>query len=400
MNSETFDFNINNYSITDLENFLDLDDDYNDDDITQKITDFSFKINKINDMNFKNKLKEFIKEVKDVFIKHKKKNEIISAGATFIINDTNKNPVTNYTQQVYSSDIAKGDITLLKKKSVYTTFCINTLFRDTNSLSSTDCIIELPYQVNNVISMQVTSMEIPQGIFLFSNSLQSNTIYFKEYTEDTVTEGLVTFPPGNYPAFTSAISPSTLPDIATMMTNEINIQLNTGNRFVVSIDSATNRITITNSTYIFEMYIVYPGTNRNISRTMGWILGFRELSYVNHLSYTSESIYNVTPTEYLYLEINDFNISQIASKIFGLFSESYLDRNIIAKIDYTYGTNYLQYNTISYNTSRVLGNVRDYFGPVYLKKLSIRLLDKYGGVVDLNGLDFSFTLELKLLHDL
>jgi len=51
-----------------------------------------------------------------------------------------------------------------------------------------------------------------------------------------------------------------------MMTTEINNQLNTDNRFTVTIDPKTYKTIITNSTYIFEMYIVHPGTNRNIHK--------------------------------------------------------------------------------------------------------------------------------------
>ena len=398
MNPDTFDFNIKNYSIDDLENFLGLEDEYTNVDIHKKSIEFSNKINKINDANFKKKLNEFVNQVKNVLTEKDDKNSIIAAGSTFVIAQK-KEPVTNFVQQVYTTDIAQGKITTIQKKSTDTTFCINTLFRDPSSISATDCVIELPYQLKNVISMKVSSVEIPQGLFLFSNYLQSNTIYFKEYTANIVTEGLVTFPPGNYPTNTSIFSSATF-NIETMMTNEINSQLNTGNRFTVTLNQATNQITITNSTYIFEIYIVHPGTNKYITRTMGWILGFRQPYYVNELTYTTESLYNTTPTEYLYLEINDYNIPSISSKVFGLFSESYLDRNIIAKIDYSHKSNFPLYETVSYDNSYVISSQRDYFGPVYLGKFSIRLLDKYGQVVDLNGLDFSFTLELKVLYDL
>jgi len=395
MNADSFDFNINNYSISDLENFLNLNDDYTTLDINKQIGVFSNKITSISDIIFKTKLTGFIEEVKSILTTRNKKNNIIAAGSTFVINDDN-GPIPNSVQQVFPTDIARGNITTLKKKTTITTFCVNSLFRDISSNSATDCIYYLPYVVNNVTSMQVISMEVPQGIYLFSQSLASNTIYFKEYTDLAVTEGLVVFPQGNYPSF----STTPLSDLVTMMTDAINTQLGTSGRFTVSIDLATNKITITNSTFIFEMYILHTGTNKNIYRTMGWILGFRQPSYVNQLTYTTESIYNITPTEYLYLEINDYNVPQIASKVFGLFTNSYLDKNIIAKLDYTASTHYTTYNTISYDKDYVVGSLREYYGPTHLQKLSIRLLDKYGNVADLNGLDFSFTLELKILYEL
>jgi hypothetical protein len=168
----------------------------------------------------------------------------------------------------------------------------------------------------------------------------------------------------------------------------------------VSLNATSNRITISNSTYIFEMYTVYQGTNRKLTKTMGWSLGYRQASYINQQSYTTESLYNNTPATYLYLEINDFNTQYIATQVIGLFSNSFLDSNIISKICYTNNTGYTSYDTVVYDGKYVVGSPREYFGPVHLQKMNVRLLDQYGTVVDLNGLDFSFTLKIKILYDL
>ena len=412
MNANAFDFNINNYSISDLERFLNLNDDYDDDTINKKVNEFKEKINDLSDTSFKTKLTKFIGEVKNKLTndndsKNKlntfddlnpktPKNDIISAGSTFIINNNNSKKKSDSVQQVYNTDIAKGTVTTLKKKTTETTFCINSLFRDSNSNSATDCIYNLPYVIRNVTSMEIMTVELPQSIFLFSERNGSNTLYFKEYSgpnPSTPLEGLVTLPPGNYKTSSS-------PDLITSLQTAINNQLGTVNRFTVSISATTNRITISNSTYIFEMYTVYQGTNRNIAKTMGWTLGYRQLSYTNLQSYTTESIYNDTPATYLYLEINDFNSQYIATQVIGLFSNSFLDSNIISKICYTNNTSYTSYNTIVYDGKYVVGSPREYFGPVHLQKMNIRLLDQYGTVVDLNGLDFSITLKIKILYDL
>ena len=412
MNANAFDFNINNYSISDLERFLNLNDGYDDDTINKKVNEFKEKINDLSDTSFKTKLTKFIGEVKNKLTndndsKNKlntfdelnpktPKNDIISAGSTFIINNNNSKKKSDSVQQVYNTDIAKGTVTTLKKKTTETTFCINSLFRDSNSNSATDCIYNLPYVIRNVTSMEIMTVELPQSIFLFSERNGSNTLYFKEYSgpnPSTPLEGLVTLPPGNYKTSSS-------PDLITSLQTAINNQLGTVNRFTVSISATTNRITISNSTYIFEMYTVYQGTNRNIAKTMGWTLGYRQLSYTNLQSYTTESIYNDTPATYLYLEINDFNSQYIATQVIGLFSNSFLDSNIISKICYTNNTSYTSYNTIVYDGKYVVGSPREYFGPVHLQKMNIRLLDQYGTVVDLNGLDFSITLKIKILYDL
>ena len=406
MNDNSFDFNINNYNIQDLEKFLNLDYYYTENDIIKKANEFTKKLSSETNGLLKTKLQHFIEEVKDKLISiidgkpqlnniddlnpSSPRNNLISAGSTYIIDNHKDHPTSSNVQQVYSTDIARGSVTALKKKSTVTTFCINSIFRDGNSPSSTDCIYNLPYVLKNVMMMEVMTMEIPQSIFLFSERNESNTIYFKEYSG---LEGLVILPPGNYKT-------DTTPDLITTLETAINDQLGTGTRFVVSIDEASNRITITNTTYMFDMNILHIGTNKNIKKTMGWILGFRKPSYMNQMSYITESIYNNTPANYLYLEINEFNSQQRATDVIGLLNNSFLGSNIIAKLCYTNSTSYTDYNTVVYEGKYIIGSPREYFGPIHLQKMNIRLLDEYGCVVDLNGLDFSFTLKLKVLYDL
>ena len=57
------------------------------------------------------------------------------------------------------------------------------------------------------------------------------------------------------------------------------------------------------------------------------------------------------------------------------------------------------FNTIlTNNNSDLVFKKREYFGPVKLEKVHIRLLNKYGEPVDLNGNDFSFVLEIEQLY--
>ena len=414
MDLTSFDFNVENYTLNDLERYLNLDDvyGYDEEDINNKVNEFNKKISNITDTALKNKLTNFIGKVKDKLLNVDQKlnniddlnpktpkNNIISAGSTYIIdNSKNKNKKTSSNvQQVYVTDVAKGNIQSIKRKTTTTTFVINSLFRHEKSSSSTDYIYYLPYQLNNVSSMELIGIDLPQTIYLFSETNRSNTIYIKEYSgadPSSHIEGLVTLTPGNYK------TTGTTPNLPTTLTTEMNTQLGTGARFTVTINPINNKTTISNSTYNFDMYIIYPGTHKLINETMGWILGFRSPIYKNQLSYTSEAIFNITPTTYLYIEINDFNSQQRASQVLGLFNDSYLDNNLLGKLDYTRETDYTSYNYLPLRGNYIHGGKREYFGPVHLQKLYIRLLDKYGSVVDLNGLDFDITLELKIFQEL
>jgi hypothetical protein len=50
------------------------------------------------------------------------------------------------------------------------------------------------------------------------------------------------------------------------------------------------------------------------------------------------------------------------------------------------------------NSSDGVVKCREYFGPVRLNKLTIRILSQYGTVLDLNGYDYFIILELQQLY--
>lgn len=392
MNPNTFDLDIDHYSVIDLENFLFLNENYKVVDILDKSREFKNKIAHVTDNVFKDRIHNFLKEAELILTEHVHKNRVIPAGSRYVIDDY-KSPVTNFISQVYPTEIAPGIVSRLKKKTIVNTFAINTMFRDHSNGSisvPTDCLIILPYTIKDVVSMKLVSVELPQCIYLISKSAHSNSIIIREYVGSVYNEEVIIIPDGNYSAA----------NLATLMTTIINTTMASGIRFNVSIDPNTYKTTISNNTNYFNIYIKLDNMPSTASMGLGWILGYREKSYINKQTYTSESIFNQSPTDYLFLEINDFNYSN-SSRLIGLFSESYLDKNIIAKIPY--GLNAIPNNTFPtmfINKENLISSDRQYFGPIHLQKIAIRLLNRYGNVVDLNLQDFSFTLEMNVLYEM
>jgi hypothetical protein len=389
MNSSTFDLDIDNYEIEDLQNFFNLKNNFIENDIVEASKHMKLKLSNHYDTNFRDKIYIFIKEAESLLLEHMKKSKIIPAGSTYII-DNGKPSVTNNVTQVYPTQVATGVINPLKKKTITNTFAINTMFRDFDSKIATDCLINLPYTIKDVISMKVVSVELPQVIYLVNMGFNFIDLY--EHT--TNIEGRVIFPEGNYDYIS----------LSTMMTNEINTQLGTANRFTVYIDPSTFKTTISNSTYDFDMTLSNQLSIFVNYKTISWILGFRTPNlYVNNTSYTSESLFNPCPIDYLFLEVNDFNYSS-ASRLIGLFLDNFLDKNIIAKLPYKNCDCSLpsldKCTTIFLNQDNIISSTRNYFGPIHLQKLSIRLLNQFGEIVDLHQRDFSFTLEMEVLYDL
>ena len=118
MNSSTFDLDIDNYEIEDLQNFFNLNDNFIENDIIQASKNIKLKLSNHSDTHFKDQIYIFIKEAESILLGHMQKNKIIPAGSTYII-DNQKPSVTNNVTQVYPTHVAAGVINPLKKKNYY-----------------------------------------------------------------------------------------------------------------------------------------------------------------------------------------------------------------------------------------------------------------------------------------
>jgi len=130
---------------------------------------------------------------------------------------------------------------------------------------------------------------------------------------------------------------------------------------------------------------------------LGWLLGFRKTTYtiVGGQTLTSEGVSNLNGSKYLYLAIDDFNRGSQNSFISPLF-DSIINKNIIARIalnknDFYFGT---IYPTNIYNGT-LISDKRLYNGATDIQKLNVQLLNDDGLPIILNGLDFSFCMEIE-----
>ena len=78
-----------------------------------------------------------------------------------------------------------------------------------------------------------------------------------------------------------------------------------------------------------------------------------------------------------------------------MFQKSYIGNNILAMIPLTSNSFHICFDNGSY----FIEKKREYFGPVNLQRLKIELRNQYGELLDLNGMDFSFSLEVELGYD-
>ena len=105
----------------------------------------------------------------------------------------------------------------------------------------------------------------------------------------------------------------------------------------------------------------------------------------------SESSYGSSVSQYFFLELDDYNRNFTTNTIIAeTGGGTHLGNNIIARIPITSPA--LNINHTS--PSDLIFKQRDYFGPVKIEKLHLRLVDRYGETLDIQNNDYSVAIEL------
>lgn len=433
-----FDLNILNYTISELENFFGLDFDYTFNDILKNQENMVKIIRTSNyDAKKKNNVVGFMDSAKNILVERFKKRsedkdnefdeeydkllvptdekDVINqtgttyAGHTFVMNKetTTFNKALGNAQYLnpvesYPTNISRSMLNNLKRKTIKQTVILNSLYReDYLTTPPSDFNIVLPSYFKNVLSLRLSSIQLPNVIYCISSKNNNNTVYIWE--ENTELYGVAAIPSGNYSAI----------DFVALLQSKINTTVGVGcDRFRVTHDETTGKITVSNTVNNFTMNFLksYDNTitylaNKEykqincvpISETykrLGWVMGYRQSEYKGDNAYITEGIYNGAYTDYVYFVLNDFNNSQ-SQNIIGMFSKSLIGDNILAMVPLTSSN----FSVCFDNGSDFIEKKREYFGPVNIQRLKIQLLNQYGELIDLNNMDFSFSLELEIGYD-
>jgi hypothetical protein len=304
-------------------------------------------------------------------------------------NKNTNNPNASQVINSYPNPVADGTVNYLKRMVQLTNLHLNSCFRE-NYYKSNPCdfFYTLPTSIQNTISIQLSSIELPNAWYLFS-SVKANNVMKIQINRDTAVVYEIVIPDGNYDITSLPHYLNTtyfyLSDTETdLQYIKISINPNNGKTTICSEDCD-----MTFSVYFNE------SINANIMQCLGWMLGFRLANYLNMTSIVSEGLYDGGGDRYIYVSVEDFQNNVNENNIV-CFDRSILNQHVIAKIPLINGKFSItsnDYNGLS------LSKIRKYNGPVNIRRLHIKLLDKYGEVIDLNNMDYSITFELELLYE-
>ena len=345
---------------------------------------------------------------------------------------TNEFDINNTCNYKHSSGLVNPS----ERQTQIKNLCINSKFRinyfKTDS-ASFDYILPIP--IEDVISMKVSCLEIPIFWYNISSKQKNNVFTIKLFNM------LFNNLPVQDKTHTIIIEDGNYTSIA--IVNYLNNYFYHNNEglhyLIVSISEITSKLVFrakhpsdndsdviypfdnTSEYYSpdFSFQIIFNDTSfadiphnhmLNYFKSSANILGFKLNQYTItrnniHHNYSINNIYEAYlesdfpygnyQDDYLCLEVNDYHNNFTTNSVISLLSpNNYVSDNIIAIIPITAGS-----NTIVYNTNDGINKSREYFGPITLSKLSIRILNQYGEVFDLNGYNYFTIFEIKQLYN-
>jgi hypothetical protein len=296
----------------------------------------------------------------------------------------------------FPSEFFPGVINPLKKRTIKKNLNIDTRFRENYySSTSSNFNLNLPMNINNIVQMQLSAIELPTTFYVVSKQYGNN--FFSLSVNGSTT--IVTIPTGNYDQTTIMVAINNQLSLLGAPFNLVAFVLNLTNGTTGSGQVLVGEIsagTVTSLEIDFQ-------TDKNgiddrgtpLPLKLGWLLGFRNGNYVNNLNYVSEGILDISGPNYIYLVLDDYN-NNVNNNFLSAFNSSILNKNILARISLQANP----FNVLQQNNLNIVTTPREYFGPINLQIMNVQLLDEYGRILDLNNMDFSFCITLTTLYDL
>jgi len=418
----SFDLNINNYSFDELREMLDLPIYFDKNLLENKELKLRETILKnkqipketqVNTLNFLIKVRNILLN-ENPLNKQEESNpvtEIVEKvyNSNFKLKTTELEDPTEHMVQTrpnvpylssYPSQYFPGLLNPIKKKTTIMNLNIDSKFRNNYYItSSSNYNATLPILINNVLSMSLSSIELPTTFYNISKQFGTNffTVTLKN-TDGTEESKVVIIPSGNYDQYGLVNIINT--ELCKLGGNFANIV------FIVNITNEKNGSGQTmvgcapNTCFDFELNFqldIFGNEDRNIPLPLklGWILGFRNGLYSDNKNYVSEGIMDTQGPRYVFLVLDDYN-NNVYNGFFSAFNSSVLNKNILARISLQSN----MYNIVVQNNLNIVTTPREYFGPVNIQNLNIQLLDDYGRILDLNNMDFSFCLTITKVYDI
>lgn len=251
--------------------------------------------------------------------------------------------------------------------------------KNNSNRTSTNFIYHLLYPVKNVVSMRMSSIEFPNTFYTFSK-VRGNTSFFLTYPTGGTKKEIV-IDDGNWDS-----TPLGVNSLIVHIKSKINVAFPI-NSITLTINEPNGKVTISSPNPFDLNFRDGVFSKRVKDYGLGYNLGFTEITglYNGLKSYTAESILNVIDTNYVFINLHpDWKVVYYLNPD---SEESWSFSKVII--------NQPKFSVCYNDGSNTLSKEYFFNQPTDISNFPVTVTDPYGQILDLNGMDFSFTLELK-----
>lgn len=394
---------IDDYTIKELEEFIELPENYVKSDIHFYIE--KTKLNFQNDQNMIN----FFDDAKDKLLNHveNSNNLILNFNEENKIDETQKLVLLNENNfKFHNRDIIKKSIFIDTKHILLNNnypYGINPdpvyNFDSTLNGSKSHFKLNLEVEEKEVIQLSLSNLEFSNTWYPLSYELGNTCIY--------VNDNKIELDPG-------------VIDI-TKLFDDINAQLTNLDlscSFVYNLDTTTlgygtngkgnvtfnNQNTTTSVTLALIENVDYSNNNVyddfiQLQRSLGWMLGFRNTKYIVDAdsSINSESILDLRTLKYFYILFEDHNNTSYSTiNIYNNPSNKLNESSVLSRISVN-GSSLENVNREQINNT--VSVTKQYNGKVNLLSIIVSLRDEFGNIINLNNGDYSFSIDIEKLNN-
>jgi len=314
---------------------------------------------------------------------------------------------------------SRGLVNPLKRETIKNTLVINSKFfvnsatGSTTSNTSTDFSVILKEPYNNVVALKLASMELMNSYYPISDYLKTNRFTIETYKLTISTNVITDFYSKEIQISEGSYTAGTIyPVINAILAADpsLNMVKTVYNTVKGKIFFLLNPLVLppAGKTYAFNLcFTINDDLSRYVFLNMGWLFGYTKSRYnfltdyvstattIQEIGFNPEAPLDFTGTKYFLLEITDYNNNAPAVLKYPAPDKySFTVKDILAKVPNISSP----YSIIFEDSSDRVFKTRNYFGPVKLQKLRIRLLDENGIVVNLNNSTMAITFEVETLE--
>ena len=439
------DTNIENYSLDELCSLLKIKKIESNEVINEKIDEYIYYFQTKQDVE----MIKFFQEIKKKFGENFNDTEKESPNNTnqfmkpFYQKDTEeKNIVFDgekpVIQRIYNEKSSLQDtLNPVLRNTQCKIINFNSIYRENKSSLTTNYNCKLEDPILNTIELKLYSYNIPFAWYAFNK--QNGNYFFK------INDLYVDIPYGNYSSDEFISEINNLSPLSTGENWQFSYNKKNGK---IKLDSASHNITL------FDVSMLDHNKNIKSNACLGWKMGFRPDNdgFTIKQGDTASSLLDLNGTKYLTLIVNDYNKSSTSNSIVSFRSfnnniklpdynvyktnnhvleeeqnllynkrltkaqmntieainknnttvkSDYMDHSILSNAIEIINVNNVNKNftdSLSVNNINNHTYIRKYMGPVNLENFTIQLIDDKNKVIDLNGSEWSFSLQATQLY--